>query len=80
MSEKLSDEKIQALEGGTVNIYIEKSITISNPGNGLFSATEKMGMSIDIPEGLTVDQTVKHAEQQCSYYLNKWKNNLLGLK
>ncbi len=80
MSDELSQEQRDKLDGGTVNIYIEKSITISNPGNGLFSATEKMGMSIDIPEGLTVDQTVKYGEGQCSYHLNKWKNKLLGLK
>ena len=80
MSESLTNEQIEKLEGGIINVYVEKSITLSKPVPGMFSASEKMGMSLDIPEGLTADQTIKYIESQCSYYLNQWKNKLLGLR
>lgn len=77
---EFSDDEITTFEENIESVFVEKTITISNPSTDIFSAGQKIGMSINVPPNSTPEKTYKYANQQINYYLEKWRLSLPRFK
>lgn len=60
----MTNEQISDLEASVRNVFLEESVTVSFPKTndiGTFSKTYKLGISIDVPEHIGYESTVKFA-------------------
>ena len=81
---ELTNEDIAELEAGIRNVFLEESVTVSFPKTndiGTFSKTYNLGISIDVPETVGYEKTVKYARSLIRRDLSKqYEETLLGYK
>ena len=70
---EFSEEELEQFEAGVENIFMEKSISLTNiPNPNIFSQSKKIGYSVNVPNNSTVEKTEKWLEGQIDYQLNKF--------
>ena len=71
---EFSKEESDLLESNIRNVYIEKKVTVQSEklkAMGIFSRNFAIGLSVDIPEGMTVEKVTAWTNNYESNYLRR---------